>query len=716
MPSDLPSKLRSFVSREAVSNAFRRLRGAEGGLSGQDAVVWTTLLAIAVVAFVIRIQPINWGVYLYEFDPYLQYRVTQFILDNGFPAWFTWHDTQVWYRAPALPNGRDMALTTYPGLPLTAAAMYVVARLFGIPVRLWDLACFFPPILGAFACFLIYFLGKDIGGRQVGLFSALFFAVGPAWISRTFLGWFDDETVGIPALLLIFLFYLRSLEPEKPQWRSVGYAAAAGLSLGYLAASWGSSRYAIGLLALLTVALLFLRFSRRLTTSYAVTMGIGLFTAILVPREGLSFAWEITFLAAVGVLALLLIREFTGVFESKRTRILLGALLFATVSVTGLALLQTGAAFSLPVKFRSVLEPLFRIQFPIIESVGEHRPATWGSFYNSFGFLVFLAPLFLYFAAQQPNERNIFLAAFLLTALYFAASFVRLELLAAPAVSLAAAYVLARILDQFVPTLRDRSASARRRLRSEQRLDPLFAVAFMVIIFALTVIPLTANGIRAAQTPASIASAGIPVRMSYPDWLQALDWLRDNAPADAVVASWWDYGYWITVVGNKTTLADNGTLDTKQIATIGLIFLSNETESLKILRRYNVSYIVVFVDFRYTGQGNYFLPGGYGEENKFIWMLRIAANEFPDLGLNESDYLSYDANGQYQGPTEKFEESVIGKLIPYKFVGVYNSQAYYYGPEYYSSEHLSLAFASNTIAKGPSQGWGGGVLIYKVTY
>ncbi len=712
MPTKLPRTLSSLVNREAFSKTLSRLRHAETGLSRQDILVWTTLVAIVAIALAIRVQPAKWGVALYEFDPYLQYRVTEFILNKGFPAWFTWHDSQVWY-----PNGRDMTTTTYPGLPLTAASMYVIARLFGIQVTLWDLACFFPPILGAATCLVIYFLGKDIGGRQVGLLSALFLAVGPAYISRTFLGWFDDETVGVPALLLIFLFYLRSLEAEKPQWRSLGYAVAAGLSLGYLAASWGTHRYAIGLLALLTVALLLLRFSTRLTTSYAVTIGIGLFIAILVPREGLAFAREITFLAAIGVLALLLIREFITVFESRRTRILLAGLLFASVALTGVALFQTGAASSLPTKFLSVLQPLFRTLFPIIESVGEHRPATWASFYDSLGLLVILAPLFLYFAAQRPNERNIFLAAFLLTSLYFAASFVRLELLAAPSFSLAASYVLAQVLNPLVDIVRGKAAYARRRMRPEQRIDPVFGVAFIVIIFALTVLPLTFNGIRAAQTPASILSSSIPARTTYPDWLEALTWLRDNAPADSVVASWWDYGYWITVVANKTTLADNGTLDTKQIATIGLMFLSDEEGALRILKQYNVRYVVVFVDFRNV-QGDYFVQGGYGEENKFLWMMRIAGNEFPNLGLNESVYLSYGEDGQYEGPTERFQESVLGKLIPYKFLGIFGSQriAYYQGPQFYSSEHLSLAFASSSIAKGPSEGWGGGVVIYKVSY
>ena len=33
-------------------------------------------------------------------------------------------------------------------------------------------------------------------------------------------------------------------------------------------------------------------------------------------------------------------------------------------------------------------------------------------------------------------------------------------------------------------------------------------------------------------------------------------WLRDETPEDARVMAWWDYGYQITGIGNRTSLAD----------------------------------------------------------------------------------------------------------------------------------------------------------------
>ena len=39
------------------------------------------------------------------------------------------------------------------------------------------------------------------------------------------------------------------------------------------------------------------------------------------------------------------------------------------------------------------------------------------------------------------------------------------------------------------------------------------------------------------------------------DYREAYWWLRDNTPEDARVMAWWDYGYQITGIGNRTSIA-----------------------------------------------------------------------------------------------------------------------------------------------------------------
>ncbi|EKX35244.1 hypothetical protein GUITHDRAFT_118589 [Guillardia theta CCMP2712] len=52
------------------------------------------------------------------------------------------------------------------------------------------------------------------------------------------------------------------------------------------------------------------------------------------------------------------------------------------------------------------------------------------------------------------------------------------------------------------------------------------------------------------------------------DYLEAYYWLRDKTPKEARVMAWWDYGYQITGIGERTTLADGNTWNHEHIATI----------------------------------------------------------------------------------------------------------------------------------------------------
>ena len=52
------------------------------------------------------------------------------------------------------------------------------------------------------------------------------------------------------------------------------------------------------------------------------------------------------------------------------------------------------------------------------------------------------------------------------------------------------------------------------------------------------------------------------------DFREAYYWLRRNTHDQARVMSWWDYGYQIAGMGNKTTLVDNNTWNNSHIALV----------------------------------------------------------------------------------------------------------------------------------------------------
>jgi len=682
-------KIRKLFRKEKVINVLKSVGFLRFRVSHSSLMHISLLLLILFIAFMVRLLPLRWGFHLSEFDPHYMYRVTKHMVDNGFFAWTSWRDYMSWY-----PGGRGIARTTYPGLPATAAFFYIILRALGLspapmftsnPLTtdpLFNFCVIFPVIMATLTCLVIYFLGKDIGGKEVGLFSALFLALNASYIGRTSLGFFDDETVGIFGILLFIIFFLRSIEPERSLRNGLAYAVAAGLSLGYVFASWGAAQYPLGMAVLFVFVLLLLRrYSSRLLLSYSTIFGVALFIAINLPRIGFTFLTNPAVLAVFGVFLLLCISEVSRYIRTLKMKTVFVFCFFAFFAFLFLMLSWYGYVEPLALKYLFVINPLARFgggptrQF--VQSVAEHRPAAWGSFYYDFGIGIFFVPVGLFFAVQNPTNRNIFLCIFGLTSVYFASSIVRLTLLMAPAFCLLWALALVRLLGPFITVMKEVPVIPTRKMRLETHVGKEFSGAFIIMTLLLLTFTFVLPSPMAtfpraldhAYTPVTIAAGSMPIRPPSPvaDWIGgdpgrpecigALNWMQVNLDSTDVVAAWWDYGYWITTVANKTTLADNATIDVTKIGRIGKMFLSNETEAIGILHGYNATHVVVFTTFHTDDQGNP-VDVGWGDEGKWRWMARIA-------GLNESDYGSINSETGSWEWNSKGQETVIYKMMQY---------------------------------------------------
>ena len=662
------SRIRKVFTRENVTGALERIGALRIKLTHATLLEISLMLLILTLAFTVRLLPMRWGYYLSEFDPHYQYRLTKDIVENGYLHWTTWQDTMSWW-----PWGRDVAYTSFPGLALLAATFYNFLNALGLSMvpsyasgplasdPIYNFVIIFPVIMATLTCLAIYFLGKDIGGKEVGLFGAFFLALNGSFIGRTSLGFFDDETVGIISIILYSLFFLRAIDKERPMKNTLMYSIAAGLTLGYLFTAWGASRFPVGLTLVFVVVLLFLRrYSSRLLVTYAVTYATALLIAVNVPHLlGYRFLLETTNLAVIGVFALLCAFEISTHLNTPRRRNIFALGIIALGIGAFVALYVTGNIQPLAGRYQSILNPFERLTNPVVVSVQEHRPAAWGTLYYDLGVGILFIPVGFYFAAQNPTNRNIYLILFGLTAIYFASAFVRLTLILAPALCILWALALVRIMRPFITLLREKPLTFKTRMRIEGHVGREFSAAFIVLIFLLLtltfVFPSTESRLRGepfprvleqAYVPVTIAAASLPVKpdQTAPDWFDTLSWMRYNLPPDAVIASWWDYGYWITTISDRRSLVDNATFNTTQIEQVGLMFMSNETGAVAVLDNFNnlgnssrarelygssmkVDYVVAF--FTFNNQGN---DVGYGEESKWRWMANIA---FKDLNANE---------------------------------------------------------------------------------
>ena len=149
---------------------------------------------------------------------------------------------------------------------------------------------------------------------------------------------------------------------------------------------------------------------------------------------------------------------------------------------------------------------------------------------------------------------------YLILIFYFTGSMIRIILLFAPAACLVGAYGLVSVLKIFGSFYGEkRTGVGRKRSRKVKRTvgkSEIGAVFFIVGIMCMAQV-MHASNIAINQLSQSQLAPGGEIH----DWEENLTWMKTNLPGTSVVVSWWDYGYWLTPIGNVTTVNDNGTIN-----------------------------------------------------------------------------------------------------------------------------------------------------------
>lgn len=78
-------------------------------------------------------------------------------------------------------------------------------------------------------------------------------------------------------------------------------------------------------------------------------------------------------------------------------------------------------------------------------------------------------------------------------------------------------------------------------------------------------------------------------------WQEAMSWVRNNTPTNAVFAHWWDYGYWVQSIGNRATVTDGGNLIVYWNYLTGRHVLTgdNQKTALEVLYAHNATNLLI---------------------------------------------------------------------------------------------------------------------------
>ncbi|RLF23398.1 MAG: hypothetical protein DRM97_04895 [Thermoprotei archaeon] len=432
------------------------------------------------------------------------------------------------------------------------------------------------------------------------------------------------------------------------------YGILVGLVFTYVAATWGAYLYMVNVIALHVLLLLLLRdYDMKVLETYIsffITMFIGV---SIVPKWGirtfLSMSLALLWVPFIMALVEYIVEKMPQIgsrIPSDR-KVLLPYMVFGAIVLIGGVVLALGILGRMSARYLSVINPALRKLIPLVESVGEHRAPTWASLFFDFSTTGVLGVMGIYFTLRRISRENLFAAVFGLSSLYAAASMARLTLLASPALCLLGGIAFAEFINPIRDTLRGAASVSRRRKKVTPTIGPIHGVIALSSLALIILMQILSPFLVAAfASPPLILTSSVPANerynYEYIDWVSALEWVRDNLPEDAVIASWWDYGYWIAVAGNRTSVCDNSTINSTQIKLIARAFLSSEEEAIKIFKALGVKYVIVFEPYinLNTLLGlripfPIYVPHfrGYGDFGKSIWMARIA-------GLNERKYVT----------------------------------------------------------------------------
>jgi dolichyl-diphosphooligosaccharide--protein glycosyltransferase len=335
-----------------------------------------------------------------------------------------------------------------------------------------------------------------------------------------------------------------------------------------------------------------------------------------------------------------------------------------------------------------------------VESVAEQALPTGSDYFSSYLLLLLLGIFGAVIAFRRRNPATVFALVTGITLIYASAAFSRLLVYSSIAFVLLAGIGFAELAFSLMKPTSSSMVKRKPAYSTGNEMRAVYSVAFIALLaFPASIfwipnpVPCTTSSLVCDQSPAdygvSLANGGtIFAHSELTDWTQALNWIKTNTPQNAVVIAWWDYGYWINVMANRTTVADNATLNDTRIAEIGQMFMSNLTQAAVLAKDMGDGRPVYILSFL-TGSelyssttpayftlqipaGNGFTAGG-GDESKKQWFIRIG-------GLNETKYLECPSVGglvctnvdDFNLTPYTLQNTLFGKMLPFTFAGWYS--------------------------------------------
>ncbi|MDM7940773.1 MAG: STT3 domain-containing protein, partial [Methanothrix sp.] len=518
---------------------------------------WAELLSIILFGFLLRLyvgrQSLTEnGLLPVGFDEYYHLRRILYTVHH-FPNTL-WFDSYLNY-----PHG---LVLTWPPLfdQLLAAISLMLGQQSQGGVEM--VSALLPAVMGALTIAVVYYLSRELFGRNIALLSALMVAIAPWHITRTMLGAADHHCLEILLDVAALLFVVLALSGRE---RMHFFAVAAGVILAALAYTWLGSDIYLGIFLVyaavqMTLDLKNRESSKNTTTTLLVAIGVAI--VLMLPFS--SAVWlRPSFLGAAFIfIGVLILYVLTRVMNAKGVHwgVLPLAMLASACVLVVIAMLP-----SQPFKMYSFMQSGADYIFGgrMIGKIAEAEPLVYDAetLYNlitsPLGLSILfsiagLAALILYTRRASSGARPAQLLFLVWTVAILILTFaqIRFLYLYSIAISMLIGFLFFAAKDAISKKIAKNNTSV-----GGQRLLVALAAVFLLVLIAPSALQ---TAVLSNYERPSVAG----------DWYDSLQWLAQNSnptshydnPVKAPeygVMCWWNYGNWIVYLSHRPVVANN---------------------------------------------------------------------------------------------------------------------------------------------------------------
>jgi oligosaccharyl transferase (archaeosortase A-associated) len=646
------------------------------------AIVGIILAALFGISLYIRIALpydqifVSDGVWFRETDAYFYMRNIENLVHN-FPHFNTFDPYMLF------PGGGGGIVR--PFFPWLIAGIIRLVSL-GVPTlhTMEVVAAYMPAILGTLTLIPVYFIGKELFNRWVGVISAALIVILPGeFLHRSLLGFTDHHVAETLFSTVCILFLIMAIKRAREREISFGhllsrdwstitkplvYTLLAGVFLGIYLLSWQGGLFFVFIIFAYLVIQFIVDHLRHKSSDYLCVVGTPLFLVgllMLLPVLGLS-GLDTIYRVAMPVAILV------PIVLSIISRLMAGRALkpvYYPLALLGLAGIGLAALHAIdPSLFQSMLEKfsIFKqsgAMLTVMEATPLLRPygsftfqVAWGYFTTSF-FISFVSfGMLIYLVIKEKSADKTLFLVWGIIMLIAVLGQRRFAYYYAVSAALLTGYFSWKMLDiaglrklltkpkevvEAVKKFKKRKKKTREKAKPRTFMQPRGAwvrvIVVGIVIFFLVFFPNIPQVKALGSTPNFIMNEG---------WYSSCLWLKDNSPEPFDdpdfyyelyppkdefeypetaygVMSWWDYGYFIMQIGHRIPNANPGQAGA---ARAGQFFTAqNESSANELADKFGSKYVMI--DFAMTTGKFYAMvdwAGGSVDEFYYVYYAPIS--------------------------------------------------------------------------------------------